>query len=43
MCKFLIIVNLQIESNANICEMKSLFCFENLILFLLFAFECANL
>lgn len=31
------------EFNANICKMDLLFCFENHILFLLFAFEYANL
>lgn len=31
------------EFNANICKMDLLFCFENRVLFLLFAFEYANL
>ena len=31
------------ESNANICKMDLLFCFENHILVLLFAFEYTNL
>lgn len=31
------------KSNANICKIDLLFCFENHILVLLFAFEYANL
>lgn len=39
----MIVVNLQMESNAKICKMDLLFGFENHIFVLPFAFEYANL